>query len=73
MSDFAKSSLLSDLNGGRYLDAASSFLLYDKSGGKVLPGLTRRRKAEKDLFLSDGVPNEAGELQKNEQEDYFYY
>lgn len=67
--NFAKSSLLSDLNGGRYLDAATSFQLYDKSGGKILPGLTKRRKAEKDLFLSDGVPNEAGELQKNEQQD----
>lgn len=27
-------------------------LLYNKSGGKVLNGLTKRRKAERDLFLT---------------------
>ncbi len=27
---------------------------WDKAGGKVLPGLTRRREAERDLFLSGG-------------------
>jgi len=30
---------------------ASKILLYNKGGGKVLPGLTRRREAEQALFL----------------------
>jgi lysozyme len=31
--------------------AADAFLLYDKGGGRTLPGLTRRRQAERALFL----------------------
>lgn len=31
---------------------ADSMLLYDKGGGRVLKGLTRRRMAERELFLS---------------------
>lgn len=34
-----------------YLGAADALLLYDKAGGRTLPGLTRRRHAERDLFL----------------------
>lgn len=30
---------------------------YNKSGGKVLEGLTRRRKAEAELFAKDGLEN----------------
>lgn len=37
---------------GRTVDQiANSILLYNKSGGKVLNGLVRRRKAERELFL----------------------
>lgn len=31
---------------------ANKILLYNKAGGKVLKGLTRRRRAERELFLS---------------------
>lgn len=31
---------------------AEKMLAYNKGGGKVLPGLTRRRKAEQELFLA---------------------
>lgn len=31
---------------------ADAMLLYDKAGGNVLAGLTRRRKAERELFLT---------------------
>lgn len=31
-------------------DASAAFLLYDHAGGKVLPGLLRRRKAERKLW-----------------------
>lgn len=34
---------------------ADAMLLYNKGGGKVLAGLTRRREAERTLFLSGGV------------------
>lgn len=33
---------------------AEKMLLYNKGGGKVLPGLVRRRKAECDLFTPNG-------------------
>lgn len=32
---------------------AEKMLLYDKAGGKVLAGLTKRRQAERELFLSE--------------------
>lgn len=46
------STLLKLLNAGNIGGAADQFLLWNKSNGKVLSGLTRRREAEKKLFLS---------------------
>ena len=46
------STLLRKLNAGDYAGAADEFLRWDKAGGKVLNGLTRRREAERALFLS---------------------
>jgi GH24 family phage-related lysozyme (muramidase) len=50
-----KSTLLRKLNAGDMAGAADQFLVWNKGrvGGvlKVLPGLTRRRKAERALFL----------------------
>lgn len=46
------STLLRKLNGGDYAGAADEFLRWNKAGGKVLNGLTRRREAERALFLS---------------------
>jgi lysozyme len=43
-------SLLSALNAGNYALADQDFMLYDRSEGKVLVGLDRRREAEKRLF-----------------------
>jgi len=48
---FSKSTLLKLLNSGKYGDAAGQFEVWNKGGGKVLAGLTRRRIAEKMLFL----------------------
>lgn len=48
--------LLRKLNAGDYTGAADAFLLYNKGGGRVLPGLVRRRKAERKLFLSKATP-----------------
>ena len=46
------STLLKKLNKGDYLGAANEFLRWNKSNGKVLNGLVKRRKAEKELFLT---------------------
>jgi len=47
---FASSDLLNKLNAGDYAGASDEFLKWDHAGGHVLPGLTRRRQAERDLF-----------------------
>ena len=46
------STLLRKLKAGDYAGAADEFLRWNKAGGKVLNGLTRRREAERALFLS---------------------
>lgn len=48
----AKSTLIRKLNAGDINGAANEFLRWDKAGGRTLPGLTRRRVAERQLFLS---------------------
>lgn len=45
------STLLKKLNQEDYLGAAEEFLKWNKAGGKMLAGLTRRRVAERSLFL----------------------
>ncbi|QPG61208.1 lysozyme [Pseudomonas sp. BIGb0427] len=45
------STLLRLLNRGDYAGAAEQFPRWNKAGGKVLPGLVRRREAERVLFL----------------------
>lgn len=50
-----KSTLLKKLNGGDTEGAADEFLRWNKAGGKVLAGLTRRREAERALFLKPEV------------------
>lgn len=46
-----KSTLLKCLNAGNYIGAAVQFKDWNKSGGKVIPGLTDRREKERTLFL----------------------
>lgn len=45
------STLLRLLNEGNYSSAADQFLRWNKAGGKVLAGLTRRREEERVMFL----------------------
>lgn len=47
------STLMKKLNSGDYSGAADQFLRWNKAGGVVLRGLTRRREAERELFLED--------------------
>ncbi|WP_200780886.1 lysozyme [Klebsiella oxytoca] len=46
------STLLKKLNAGDIKGTADEFLRWNKAGGKEMPGLTRRRKSERDVFLS---------------------
>lgn len=46
------STLLKKLNKGDYKGAADEMLKWDHDDGKKIPGLTRRRVAERALFLS---------------------
>jgi lysozyme len=48
----AASTLLKDLNAGRYPQAAQQILLWDRAGGKISHGLLRRRHAEFQLFTA---------------------
>ena len=46
----AQSTLLRLLNAGDYAGAAAQFGRWNKAAGRVLPGLVRRRAAERALF-----------------------
>lgn len=48
----ARSTLLKLLKQNKVLEASEQFKVWNKAGGKELAGLTRRRNAEAELFLS---------------------
>lgn len=52
---FRMSTLLEYLNNGEYEKAANEFLKWNKAAGVESDGLTRRREAERDLFLAEVV------------------
>ncbi len=52
VSGMAKSSVIKAHNRGDHQAAARAFSLWNKAGGKVWPGLTRRRAAEAALYLT---------------------
>lgn len=51
-----KSTLLKLLNAGDVSGAAEQFLRWNKAGGVEVKGLTRRRQAERSLFLQSDAP-----------------
>lgn len=51
------STLRKKINQKDYLGAADEFLAWNKAGGKVLPGLVKRRSQEKQLFLTNNPGN----------------
>lgn len=53
--NFAASTLLRKLNAGDYAGAADEFPRWVHAGGKSLPGLVRRRAAERTLFLDERI------------------
>lgn len=50
---FKKSTLLKLLNRGDYAKASMQFERWVKSNGEILPGLVRRREAERKLFETE--------------------
>lgn len=50
--NFQKSTLLKLINNKDFIGATKQFKKWNKSNGKVLNGLTNRRKEEEELFLS---------------------
>lgn len=50
-----RSTLLRKLNAGDAKGAAAEFARWTRGGGRVLPGLVRRRKAERHLFETGEV------------------
>lgn len=51
LSALKSSTLLRLLNLRDYAGAAAQFGRWNRAGGKVLPGLTRRREAERQMFV----------------------
>jgi len=57
---FKRSTVLRAHNRGDHEAAARAFALWNKAGGKVIPGLTRRRAAEAEYYL-DPVPDDVSD------------
>lgn len=51
---FSTSTLLRELNQGKFAAASDSFLGWRFANGRALPGLLRRRRAEQALFNQEG-------------------
>lgn len=47
---FRKSTLLSRLNSGDFGSASDEFARWNRQGGRILPGLVKRRAAERRIF-----------------------
>lgn len=59
-----KSTLLRRLNEGDYNKAADEMLRWNRADGRVLAGLTRRRKAERMLFLTPDKTEKGASTEK---------
>jgi lysozyme len=52
LGNLQRSSIRMKYNRGEYEEAAEAFMMWTKAGGKELPGLVKRRKDERNLYLS---------------------
>lgn len=52
---FARSTVLKRHRLGNPVGAGNAFLMWNKAGGRVLPGLMRRREAERRLYRGEMV------------------
>jgi GH24 family phage-related lysozyme (muramidase) len=53
LGNYATSTVLKRHKAGQYAGAANAFLLWNKAGGKVLPGLVLRREDERSLYMGE--------------------
>lgn len=53
--NFSSSTVRKRLNSGDKLGAAEAILMWNRAGGKVSDGLTKRREAERILFLGENA------------------
>jgi lysozyme len=56
LGNFQRSTIRMKIQRGEWEEAADAFLQWTKAGGKELPGLVKRRRDERALFLSTGQP-----------------
>ena len=54
LGNLQRSSIRMKHNRGDYEEAAEAFMMWTKAAGKELPGLVKRRKDERNLYLSGG-------------------
>lgn len=52
LGNFKDSTLCKMIKGGQIMEAGNQFERWVKAGGKVLPGLVKRREAEKELWYA---------------------
>jgi lysozyme len=52
LGNFQRSSIRMRHNRGEHEGAADAFLMWTKAGGRELPGLVKRRKHEREMYLS---------------------
>ena len=53
LGNLQRSTIRMKANRGDWEGAADAFRVWTKGGGKVLPGLVKRREAERSLFLAN--------------------
>ena len=53
LGNLQRSTIRMKANRGDWEGAAEAFMAWTKGGGRVLPGLVKRREAERALFLGD--------------------
>lgn len=53
LGNFATSTVLKRHKLGQYAGAANAFLLWNRAGSRVLPGLVTRRQDERSLYLGE--------------------
>ena len=59
---FSRSTLLRKLNAGDRVGACNELLRWNKAGGRVMRGLTRRRAAERDICIRGIYESESGSV-----------
>ena len=55
LGNLQRSGLRMKHNRGEFEEAADEFMKWTKAGGRVLPGLVKRRQDERALYMADGL------------------